>query len=110
MDDVKVFFQKMIEEGLIQAKIGGPKNNILFCNSMSDWCIASGELSRAGYDVSSPGGYGGSSPSARANTHNKVFRSGTVCATVIEKRILVFSIPHTTYDYLDVISKKQLQT
>lgn len=106
MNDIKDFFQKMIDEGLVNAKIGGPKNNILFCEAMSDWCIASGELTKAGYEVDSPGNYGGSSPSSRANTHNKVFRSGTVCATVINKKILVFSIPHTTSDYLDVISKK----
>jgi hypothetical protein len=111
MEEIKVFMRKMIEEGTVKGHMAGPKNNVLVCDTMADWCVASGELVQAGYNVSSPGGYGGSHPSSRANTHNKIWRSGTVCATVIDRRVHVFSIPiplpQTVNNYCDVITKKK---
>lgn len=106
MDDVKVFFQKLIDDGSVKATISGPKNNVLVCATTSDWCIASGELVHAGYEVDSPGSFGGSHPTSRQNTHNKIWKSGTVCASVVEKKVLVFSLPQTINDHCDVIHKK----
>lgn len=104
MKDVKEFFKKMVEEKLINAKLGGPKENVLICESMKDWCIASGELVNSGYEVNSPGHYGGGD-SSRQNIHRKIWTSGVLCASVIEKKVLIFSLPHSISDYCDVIEK-----
>lgn len=103
MLDIKEFFKRLLESGLVHGHIDGPKGNVLVCDTLADWVLAGGELVQAGYEVDSPGGYGGGSPAARANTHNKIWRSGTVCATVINKRVFVFSLPQTTYDHCDVV-------
>lgn len=110
MEDIKVLFKKLLECGKVRGHIAGPKNNVLVCDTMRDWVIASGEVAQEGYDVTSPGGYGGASPSSRANTHNKIWRSGTVCAAVIEKRVLVFSLPQTTYDYCSIVHEKKVDS
>lgn len=104
MEDIRDYFKKLISSGVIKASIGGPRDNILLCDTLSDWCVASGELVKAGYSVLSPGGFGGASSSERANTHNKIWRSGTLCASVIKKKVLIFSMPHNESDYCNVIS------
>lgn len=104
MEDIKEYFKKLIDSGLINARIGGPKDNILICKTLADWCISSSALVRAGYIVNSPGTFGGSSKSNRTNTYNKIWRNGTVCASVIEKKVLIFTIPQTKSDYCNVIS------
>lgn len=103
MEDIKEYFKKLIDSGVIKARIGGPKNNILICKTLADWCIASSDLVRAGYIVSSPGTFGGPSKSNRTNTYNKIWRNGTVCASVVEKKVLIFTIPQTESDYCDVV-------
>lgn len=106
-DKIKAKFAELISSGLIQAHIEGPKNNILVCNSMNDWAIACGELCRSGFNALSPGGYGGSGATDRKNTYNKIWRSGTVCASVIEKKILCFTLSQTDSDYCHIYSIKE---
>lgn len=106
MEEIKVFFKELLDSGTVHGHIEGPKGNVIVCDTMKDWCIASGEMVHAGYEVNSPGGFGGSSHTSRQATWNKIWRGGTVCASVIERKILIFTLPQTVDDYCDVIEKK----
>jgi hypothetical protein len=73
---------------------------------MNDWIIAGNEFAIHGYNCTSPGGFGGSSAKNRQNTHNKIWRSGCICACVIERKILLFTMPQTQFDFCDIVTKK----
>lgn len=101
-EKIKNIFQNLISTRSVNGHIEGPKENVLVCDSMNDWVIAGSELAKAGYVCSSPGSYGGSHPYSRQNTHKKIWKSGTLCAIVIEKRFIVFSLPQTDSDYCQI--------
>lgn len=104
MKEIREFFKGMIESGEVKGHIEGPRDNVLVCDAMADWCVASGEMVRAGYEVNSPGGFGGSAPLSRANTWNKIWRNGELCAIVVEQRkVLVFTLPRDIHDVCHVV-------
>lgn len=104
---IKAFMRDLIESGIVHGRIAGPKDNVLVCDTLADWAVACGELvGRGHFEIASPGGYGGASPAARANTHNKIWRSGTACASIVDKRVLVFSIPRLSQQ-IDVVWEKE---
>lgn len=78
-DRVKAKFRELLEKGTVKGRIDGPTANVLICDSMADWCLATGELVKMGFDVCSPGGYGGSHPVSRQTTHHRLWRSGKIC-------------------------------
>ena len=80
MDNIKIMMERLISDGIVKGHMGGPKENVLVCDTLEDFCVASGELVRSGYNVASPGGYGGSAPESRQATHQKVWGNGTLCA------------------------------
>ena len=103
-EDIKSFFAFLLDSGIVQGYLDGPRKNVLVCKTMNDWAISGSELAKRGFSCTSPGGYGGSSPKDRQNTYNKIWRSGTVCASVIEKRIFIFIQPQTEFDFCDVVT------
>lgn len=105
-EELKAFFKELIETGKVKGHIEGPKDNVLVCDTLVDWCTAGSLIGQAGYDVVSPGGFGGSHPTDRKNTYNKIWRSGTVCASVIEKKILCFTLQQNSSDYCQIHSKR----
>ena len=106
-DDLKALFLKLIESGKIKGHLEGPKNNVLVCDSLADWCTAGSLIGKAGYNVESPGGWGGSAPNDRKNTYNKIWISGTVCASVIERKVLIFTLKQTENDYCHIHNRKE---
>jgi len=101
-ENIKAKFQDLVSSGIVKGKIIGPLDNVLSCETMNDWVIAGSEFSKSGYCVSSPGSYG-THPTSRQNTHNKIWKSGTICACVIDRKILCFSLPQTACDYCNII-------
>ena len=106
METIKEIFKKSLDTGLVKGHIAGPKGNVLVCDSHKDWLKIGDELVDAGYDCYSPGGYGGGNPASRQATWVKIWQAGTVCATVIAKRVLIFHLPQSVNDQCDVIVKK----
>lgn len=101
-DVIKGIFKTLLSSDLVKGKIVGPKENVLECETMNDWIIAGSELAKAGFICSSPGGYGGSHPTSRQNTHFKIWKTGSLCAVVIEKKVLLFSLPQSVSDYCQI--------
>jgi len=110
MEEIKDIFKRILADGIAKGRIDGPKGNVLVCDTQKDWIKAGNELVDAGYNCYSPGGYGGSHPASRQATWNKIWTTGTVCATVIDKRVLVFHLPQSVNDQCDVIIKKGEKT
>jgi hypothetical protein len=98
LDIFKRKFEILLSSGLVHGRLSGPKNNVLVCDSMNDWAIAAGEFARDGFVCSSPGHFG-PHPQSRQNTHKKIWKTGTLCAIVIEKKVIFFSLPQTEKDY-----------
>jgi hypothetical protein len=109
MKEIREIFKELLKSGKVHGHIKGPKDNVLVCDTMNDWVKAGNEIMNEGYNITSPGGYGGSHPTDRKNTWNKMWRSGTVCATVIEEKVLCFKIPQDVVPldvYTDIVHKK----
>jgi hypothetical protein len=109
MEQIKKAFNELIEDGTVKGKIGGPKENVLICDSMSDWCIAGGELTNRGFSVLSPGGYLASIDAnfGRKALDARVWRYGTVCATSYTNRgFLRYGEIYYSDKYLDIISEE----
>jgi hypothetical protein len=104
---IKGKFREVLESGQVKGHLEGPKKNILVCDTLNDWVRAGNEMMDAGFDITSPGGYGGSSPVDRSNTWNKIWKHGTLCASVIEKKIFIFRLLITEADYCDVVHEKK---
>lgn len=101
MEEIKSFLEKLVADGVVKGKMGGPKGNVLVCETMNDFALASGECVRAGFDSSSPGGFSGASDLTRQATDNKVWKSGTLCAVSYHRRTFLI-----LDRYLLIISKK----
>jgi len=97
MDKIKEIFKELIEKGTVKATLGGPKQNVLVCETMADYCIASTEMIHRGYSVLSPGGYSGASEVSRKALDARVWRYGTVSAISYNKKTLLY---HDKYLYI----------
>jgi len=89
-EEIKKKLTEMLESGMIKGHFEGPKDNVLICDSMNDWCLAGGEMVRSGFNVASPGGFGGSHHVARQVTHSKIWKTGTLCAISYNRKIHFF--------------------
>lgn len=104
VDRIREKISELVASGLVHGHIDGPKDNVLMCDTLNDWCIASGELVKAGFGAMSPGGYGGSHPISRQATHVKIWKSGTVCAVVYKRKVFYFlGLLSEVEEYVDVI-------
>jgi hypothetical protein len=109
MEEIKSIFKTMIEDGTVKGKIGGPKENVLVCETMADWCTAGGEFTQRGFSVLSPGGYLAAIDAdfGRKALDARVWRYGTVCATSYTKRgFLKYGEVFYSDKYLDIISEE----
>lgn len=97
MEKIKDIFKELIDKGTVKATLGGPKQNVLVCVTMTDYCIASTEMIHRGFSVLSPGGYGASSEVNRKALDARVWRYGTVCATSYNRKTLLY---HDKYLYI----------
>jgi hypothetical protein len=104
MNEIKEKMVELVENGLVHGHFEGPKDNVLVCDTLNDWCIASGELVKAGYGAMSPGGYGDSHPTSRQNVHNKIWRSGTVSAVQYKRKVFFFcGLLSQDEEYMDIV-------
>ncbi len=97
MDNIKGVFRELIKNGTVKAELGGPKENVLVCETLEDYCIASTEIIQRGYSVLSPGGFSGANDVSRKALDARVWRYGTVCATSYNKKTLLY---HDKYLYI----------
>lgn len=108
-EKIKMHFAVLIASGKVKGTIGGPKGNVLICETMSDWCAAGSELTQAGYSVLSPGGYLAAVDAnfGRKALDARVWRYGTICATSYTKRgFLKYDQLYYSDKYLDIISEE----
>ena len=97
MDKIKEIFEKLIGTNAVKATLGGTKQNVLVCETLEDYCIASTEMISRGYSVLSPGGYSGASEVSRKALDARVWRYGTICAISYNKKTLLY---HDKYLYI----------
>jgi hypothetical protein len=109
---IKHKFKDMIESGLVKGHIDGPAENVLLCDTLADWVRASGEMVNCGFEVNSPGGYGGSAPESRQLTHYNLWKAGKVCGIQHNENrkpvTLLFGLirEDMSEPYLDIIEDK----
>jgi hypothetical protein len=103
MDEIKATLESLIKDGIVKGIISGPKGNILICDTLKDYYIASEELIHAGYNVASLGDYGGSAPESLLNTNKKVWTDGALCAISFKKKNVAFGIFPLDEEYLDIV-------
>jgi hypothetical protein len=93
MREIKEIFEELLKSGMVNGHLDGPQKNVLVCDTVKDWVKAGNEIMDEGYDITSPGGYAGSSDKARKITWNEMWRSGKLYATVVGRKVLCFNIP-----------------
>lgn len=89
-EEIKKKLVELVEKKIVNGHFEGPKNNVLVCDTMNDWCLAGGEMVRAGFNVASPGGFGGSHPVARQVTHSRIWKTGVLCAICYNRKVHFF--------------------
>ena len=90
MESIISIFTQLIESGKVKGTLGGPKQNVLICDTNQDYCIASTAMIEEGFSVLSPGAYSGSSEVSRKALDARVWRYGTVCAISYNKKTLMY--------------------
>jgi hypothetical protein len=109
MEKIKALFNRLIEEGTIKGKIVGPTGNVLECETMNDYCVASGLVVQAGFFAASPGAFGGDSIS-RQNSHKRVWITGSLCAVEYNRRVTLFyGLLSEDEQYQLIVDKRKLK-
>lgn len=103
MDEIKATMESLIKDGIVKGIISGPKGNVLIRDTIKDFYIASEELVHAGYNVASPGDYGGSAPESLQATNKKVLIDGALCAISFKKKNFAFGMFPLDEEYLDIV-------